>query len=247
MSRKIVTLLLFCILLGMALVHGQNESAAPATGKAVSADVTTGDIQYDAQGHVISKTTIKGISIKDTGTGGTLNPNYGVVPVKSVKSSPPSPSGTTPSPSIVGDGKITQIWQTIIGIGSLQFLFGTNADDQLCGFLRIIMAILVFTLLYLGLSAIPGLTRGTAIAIGILLSIVSVIFMPCSIFLAWGTAYATLIAFVVVFGPALAGGAFLLLTPTPNRKIAFLKLIVVLILMWLVAVIGTWAGVIGGQ
>ncbi len=246
MSRKIITLLLL-IVLGMAIVPGQNESISPATGKAASADVTTEPIQYDAQGHVISKTTIKGISIKNTGTGGNGNggftKDYKVV-------SPPRPSpfpSPSPSPPIDGGSQITIIWQTIIGIGSLQFLFSSNADDQLCGFLRIIMAILVFTLLYLGLSAIPGLTRGTAIAIGILLSIVSVIFMPCSIFLAWGTAYATLIAFVVVFGPALAGGAFLLLTPTPNRKIAFLKLMVVLILMWLVAVIGTWAGVIGGQ
>ncbi len=246
MSSKIVTLLLL-IVLGIALVHGENESTAPATGKAVSTDVINEDIKYDANGKVISKTTIKGISIKDTGTGGsgTLTKDYKVV-------SPPRPSPTpspspSPSPSIIGSVKITQIWQTILGIGSLQFLFGNNAEGQLCGFLRIVMFILVFTLLYLGLSLIPGLTRGVAVTIGVILSIVSVIFMPCSIFLAWGTAYATLIAFVVVFGPALAGGAFLLLTPTPNRKIAFLKLMVVLILMWLVAVIGTWAGVIGGQ
>ncbi len=246
MSQKVVALLLL-IVLGMALVYGQNESTAPATGKAVSAEVTNEDIQYDANGRIISKSTVKGISIKETGTGGTLNSDYGVVPVKSGKGSPPSPSGGTPSPSIIGGGKITQIWQTILGIGSLQFLFGNNAEGQLCGFLRIIMIILIFTLIYFGLSMIPGLTRGTAITLATILSIVSAVFMPCSIFLAWGTAYATLIAFVVVFGPALAGGAFLLMTPTPNRKIAFLKLAIVLILMWLVAVIGTWAGVIGGK
>ncbi len=248
MSSKIVTLLLL-IVLGMALVHGQNESTAPATGKAVSADVdvTNEDVQYDSRGQIISKTTIKGILIKDTGTGRSLHLNYGVVPVRSGKSSPPSPSGTTPSPSVIGGGKITEIWQIILGIGSLQFLFGNNAEGQLCGFLRIIMAILIFTLLYMGLSLIPGLTKGTAITIAIILSIVSAIFMPCPVLLAWGTTYATIVSFIVVFGPVLAGGMLLLGTPTPNRKIAFLKLIIVFILMWLVGVIGMWASTIGGQ
>ncbi len=242
MSQKVVALLLL-IVLGMALVYGQNGSTSPATGKAVSADVNTEDIQYDAQGHVISKTTVKGISIQETGSGydPSMDKSKGyTVPIRPGK-------GSVTSPPVEGGNQITVIWQTIMGIGSLQFLFGDNAEGQLCGFLRIIMAILIFTLLYMGLSLIPGLTKGTAITIAIILSIVSAIFMPCPVLLAWGTTYATIVAFFVVFGPVLAGGMLLLGTATPNRTIAFLKLVIVLILMWLVGVIGTWAGTIGGQ
>ncbi|MBI2103061.1 hypothetical protein HYT55_04430 [Candidatus Woesearchaeota archaeon] len=234
-------LLLFSVF--SAVAANESDSDSPATGQATYiTDVKDEPIQYDAEGNIISKTTIKGITIRETGSG--YDPNFDkskgyTTPIR--KTPGPSPRGPE---SETGVGKVIQ---GIIGVGSLTFLFGGNADSQLCGFLRILLAILVFTLLYLLLSMIPGLTRGIAITIGIILAIVVAVFTPCVVLLAWGTSYATLFAFVVVFGPVLAGLMLLLFTPTPNRRVALLKLMIVVILMWLVREISYWAMQIGGK
>ncbi|MBI2103062.1 hypothetical protein HYT55_04435 [Candidatus Woesearchaeota archaeon] len=133
----------------------------------------------------------------------------------------------------------------ILSVGSLSFL--GSPDNQFIGFIRILMAVLIFTLLYLGLSMIPGITRGIGITIGILLAIMVSVFMPADVLIAWGTSYATLFAFVIVFGPVIAGGAFLLLTPTPSRGAAGLKIVILFILWWLVAHIADWAHKLGSS
>ncbi len=147
----------------------------------------------------------------------------------------------SPSPTLEKDSIVNQI----LWVGSLTFLFGDSPDNEFIGFLRILMTVLIFTLVYLGLSAIPGLTRGVAITISIILSILVSVFFPASILLAWGTTYATLFAFVIVFGPILGVAALLIMSPTPNRGIAFLKLVAVMALWWTVFQIGTWAAKLG--
>ncbi|MBS3169133.1 hypothetical protein J4210_01490 [Candidatus Woesearchaeota archaeon] len=131
----------------------------------------------------------------------------------------------------------------IIGVGQLTFL--GSSDNQFVGFIRILMAILLFTLLYFLLSMIPGLTRGVGIAIGILLAILVSVFLPQDVLIAWGNSYATLFSFVIIFGPIIGLGAFLIFTPTPGRGVAFIKLVSVLALWWLVAHISTWAHELG--
>ncbi len=134
----------------------------------------------------------------------------------------------------------------VLGIGQLNFLFGGDSpDNQFIGFVRILLGVLVFTLIYLGLSMIPAFSRGVAIAIGIVLTVLVSIFIPATVLLAWGTTYATFFAFVVVFGPMIGMMMALLFTPTPNRPVAFLKLVVVLVLWWLVAHIAVWATRLG--
>ncbi len=147
----------------------------------------------------------------------------------------------SPSPSLDEDS----IFNKILWVGSLTFLFGESPDNEFIGFLRILMVVLVFTLIYLGLSMIPGLTRGVAITIGIVLSILVGVFFPKEILLAWGTTYATIFAFIIVFGPVVAVAAAFLMSPTPNRWWAALKLLGIGILWWLVYQIGTWAARIG--
>lgn len=132
---------------------------------------------------------------------------------------------------------------SVLDVGSLQFL--GSPDNQFIGFIRILMAVLIFTLLYLGLSMIPGISRGIGITIGILLAAMVSVFMPADVLLAWGTSYATLFAFVIVFGPVIGLGTLLIFTPTPNRATAFVKLVSVLALWWLVAHIATLANQLG--
>ncbi len=146
-----------------------------------------------------------------------------------------------PSPGLDEDS----IFNKILWVGSLTFLFGESPDNEFIGFLRILMTVLVFTLIYLGLSMIPGLTRGVAITIGIILSILVGVFFPASVLLAWGTTYATLFAFVIVFGPIIGVTALLVMSPTPSGKIALLKLASVVILWWLVYQFSTWAATLG--
>ncbi|MBI4152567.1 hypothetical protein HY495_02550 [Candidatus Woesearchaeota archaeon] len=226
MSRKNVTILLL-IIVTLSLVAAQNESISPATGKASSA----GEADDGFKKFLEDPSTIKGVTITDKGGGGAAPLEKPVFT---------SSSGKTPS-----DGE-NRFIRFIFGLGSLSFLFGGQAENQLCGFLRILLALLVFTILYFLASMIPGLTRGVAITISIILAILVAIFTPCVVLLAWGTSYATIFAFVVIFGPVLAGLALLLFTPTPNRRTAFLKLVSVLALMWLVYSISYWAKQLGG-
>ncbi|MBI4152566.1 hypothetical protein HY495_02545 [Candidatus Woesearchaeota archaeon] len=131
----------------------------------------------------------------------------------------------------------------IIGVGQLTFL--GSSDNQFVGFIRILMAILLFTILYFLLSMIPGLTRGVGIAIGILLAVLVSVFLPKDVLIAWGTSYATLFAFVIIFGPVIGLAVLLISTPTPGRVAALVKLASVLILWWLVAHISTWGHELG--
>jgi len=224
--RKKVLLVLL-IILTISLVAAQNESISPATGKASSA----GEANDGFKKFLDDPAKIKGVTITDKGGGGAA-------PLE--KPLFVSSSGKTPAD---GENKFIQF---IFWLGSLSFLFGGQAENQLCGFLRILLAFLVFTILYFLASMIPGLTRGVAITISIILAILVAVFTPCVVLLAWGTSYATIFAFVVIFGPVLAGLALLLFTPTPNRRTAFLKLVSVLALMWLVYSISFWAKQLGG-
>ncbi|MBI4151883.1 hypothetical protein HY496_02840 [Candidatus Woesearchaeota archaeon] len=133
----------------------------------------------------------------------------------------------------------------IISVGQLTFL--GSPDNQFVGFVRILMAVLVFSLIYLGLSMIPGMSRNIGITIAILLSILVSIFFPASILLAWGTAYASLFAFFIIFGPVIGLGAVLITTPTPNRGAALVKFATVIALWWVVAHIAEWAHLLGTQ
>lgn len=133
----------------------------------------------------------------------------------------------------------------ILDVGSLKFL-GVGADNQLIGFIRIVIGILVFAILYMGLSMIPNMNKTIAITIGILLAIITAIFFPKEILLMFGETYATIFALIIIGGPIIAIMALCFFTPTPNRAVAFIKFIVVCFVMWLIAKISVWAGKLGG-
>ncbi len=129
----------------------------------------------------------------------------------------------------------------ILGIGSLTFLLGDSADNKLIGFVRIAMGVIVFSLLYLGLSLIPGMSKNISITIGIVLAIITSVFMPGSVLAMFGETYAATFAFILIGAPLFGIGALLFATPTPNRVIAFAKFVGVCFLIWLFNNIGTWA------
>lgn len=129
----------------------------------------------------------------------------------------------------------------ILSIGSLEFLFGPNADNKFFGFVRIAYAIMIFSLLYLGLNAIPNMSRQTAITVGIILAIVSAVFTPTSLLAAFGTTYATLFALIFIVGP-IAGILYLLFaTPTPSRLVAGIKIVILSAVLLIVNEISHWA------
>ncbi|HLD80008.1 MAG TPA: hypothetical protein VJA18_05610 [Candidatus Nanoarchaeia archaeon] len=132
-----------------------------------------------------------------------------------------------------------QIWEKIVHIGTLGFLcksglFGTcNYEDNLVAFMRILVGILVFALLYVGASAIPGLSenRNVSIAVCIILAIMSVIFIPGSVLAGIGAAYATLIASVLIGAPIVGGLLLFRMIPGDTKGGVLLRIVVLFILL----------------
>ena len=130
---------------------------------------------------------------------------------------------------------------TVLEIGSLEFIFGSNADNKFIGFVRIAIAVLIFTIIYMGLSFIPNMSRNISIVIASVLAIVSSVFMPASVLSGFGGTYAVIFAFLIIGGPISGVGWLLFGTPTPGRFVAALKFLGVLLLMWLVDEVAHWA------
>jgi len=146
---------------------------------------------------------------------------------------------------LVGSGSalaldIGEIVGDVFSIGALEFLFGSGADSQFIGFMRIMLAILAFSILYMGLSLIPGMNRNTAVVVGIILSIISAVFTPASVLMAMGVTYGSLMSFIVIFGPLIGVLIILFVTPTPWWG-AIIKILVLLAMMWVVGEISFWA------
>ncbi|MBI4983464.1 hypothetical protein HZC32_02370 [Candidatus Woesearchaeota archaeon] len=142
---------------------------------------------------------------------------------------------------------IKNAWNTILDWGSLSFLFGTSVDNHLIGFLRILIGVLVFSLLFAASAVIPGISRNIAITICIILTIMTSIFFPASVLMMLGETYTTIFAFLILGAPLLGVGWLLFGTPTPSRGWAFAKFLGICLLIYLFAQISHWAGILGGM
>lgn len=131
------------------------------------------------------------------------------------------------SPNPGPSGK--EIWQKILWFGSLGFLGST--DDGLVSFMRILIFILVFALFFLGAGMIPGLGRNTAIVIAAVLAIISVMFIPASVLVGVGAAYATLTSVVLIGAPIVGGLALFRMIPGDTRGGIAVRCIVLLVLL----------------
>lgn len=145
---------------------------------------------------------------------------------------------------------LRQVWEGedgkggILGVGSLTFLLGNEADNKLIGFVRIAIGVAIFSLLYFGLIMIPGMSKNIAITLGVIFAIIPAVFMPASVLTMFGETWAAVFAFLFIGIPLVGIGALLFATPTPGRLVALLKFIGVCFLIWLFNEIGKWASVL---
>ncbi len=144
-----------------------------------------------------------------------------------------------------GNITIKPIWDKILSVGSLQFLGITSGGNALIAFMRILVAILVFALLFEA-SRLTGLSRNTGIVVAAILAIMSAIFIPGRILAGIGGAYATLIAFVLIGIPVIGGGYALIAIPGTSRGLILLRIAVILLLLWILISIKTHASSITG-
>lgn len=146
---------------------------------------------------------------------------------------------TEPGPSF-GD-----IWNKLLWFGSLGFL-GEN-EFGLVGFMRILLVVLVFALLYEG-SRVAGLSQNIGIVVSAILAIISVIFIPNAVLAGIGAAYATVVS-VILIGGIVFGGLWLFhLVPGQTRTQIFIRIVLLLILlMVLVSVKSHATDLLGSQ
>ena len=125
----------------------------------------------------------------------------------------------------------SDIWNTILNIGTLGFL--GSGEEGLVSLMRILIFILVFALLYLAASIVPGLNqnRNISIAVAAILSIISVIFIPSSVLIGVGAAYATLISVILIGAPIVGGLALFRMIPGETRGGIAVRCIVLLVLL----------------
>ncbi len=125
----------------------------------------------------------------------------------------------------------SDIWNTILNIGTLGFL--GSGEEGLVSLMRILIVILVFALLYLAASIVPGLNqnRNISIAVAAILSIMSVIFIPSSVLIGVGAAYATLISVILIGAPIVGGLALFRMIPGETRGGIAVRCIVLLVLL----------------
>lgn len=140
-----------------------------------------------------------------------------------------------------GNITLKPVWDKIIEAGQLKFL--GSSDNALVGFMRVLVAILVFALLFEA-SRLSGLSRNIGITVSIILAVMSAIFIPGNILAGIGGAYATVVAFMLLGVPVIGGFYALWRIPSTNRMWIALKIVVILLLLWILISIKTHASTI---
>lgn len=128
---------------------------------------------------------------------------------------------------------------TVIGIGRLEFL-GMGGESIISGFMRVAILIIVFALLY-EVIGFTGISRNVRIAISGVLSVISAVFMPGSILVAIGGAYATAVAFVLLGALVFGGGYALYRIPATGAGARVLRLVIIVVLIWILIMVKSHA------
>lgn len=128
-------------------------------------------------------------------------------------------------------GTSTTFKDVVYDIGTLQFLGVTSGENTLVGFLRILIAVLIFVILYE--VAHLFLTPNTAVAIAAILAIGSVIFIPGQILAGIFGAYATLFSLIFIGAPVVGGLWAIWRIPGTTRGGLALRALILLILLWI--------------
>jgi hypothetical protein len=133
--------------------------------------------------------------------------------------------------STAGPTSASDIWNNILFIGSLGFLTNSITDGPMVGFMRIAIFILVFTLLYEGSRFLDFLGRNSRIVIALILSLISVIFIPGNILAGIGAAYGTLVAFVLLGSVILGIGWAYMSIPATSLGYRLIRIAILVILL----------------
>lgn len=137
---------------------------------------------------------------------------------------------------LVAAGPLQNIGNTIIGIGGLSFL---NSSGAVIAFTRILIGTLVFTIFFASLTVVlteqRGFTRNQNMVIALVLAIISAIFLPAQVILGIGAGFGTLVGVALIALPVIAILSVFLMTPSDTRAELFIKFVVSLILLWVLA------------
>ncbi len=124
-------------------------------------------------------------------------------------------------------------------IGTLSFLGGgdhSSAHDPLIGLLRLLVGILVFAILF-ELSRVAGLGRNVAIAICIIIAILSVVMIPETILVTISSTYGFLVSFVLI-GVPIAGCLYAFFRiPANTVPFMVIRLVLLFLALWLLILV----------
>ncbi len=120
------------------------------------------------------------------------------------------------------------IWDKLLWFGTLGFL--GNNEDSLVGFMRILIVILVFALLYEGVK-VTGISHNSGIAVALVLAIMSGMFIPGAVLAGIGAAYATIISVIFIAAPIVGGLLAFRMIPADKPSYIILRIIVLLLLL----------------
>ncbi len=135
---------------------------------------------------------------------------------------------------------LKEIWEKIIWVGTLGFLGTQFGPETPVGFMRLMVFILVFALLFEG-SRLLGLQRNTQITVSLVLSIIATVFMPKGVLAGIGVAYGTVVSFFLIGVPVFAGLYVIYLLPSTNRWLIGIKVAIIGLLLALLIIIKNFA------
>lgn len=156
-------------------------------------------------------------------------------------------------------GTLGNVWQRILGIGSLDFI-GVSAGQGVVALTRILIWLLMFTVFFATITALGAaskassakgiavfgfFSRGQAGVVAAVVATIAAIFLPPDVLLATGTGWATAVALLLIGGPIVGLAYLLYKIPGPGedtKATVFVKLIICLLLYWILSAMRGYVG-----
>lgn len=150
-------------------------------------------------------------------------------------------TSTSSSSSIDVMDTLENVWDAVLDIGMLKFL-KISSENALSGFMRLMIGILVFTLIFEATRLLGDYAnRNARVVVAVIISIISVIFMPKKILLAIGSTYSIIVSIIMIGVPVAAGFYALYRIPSDNRWQVGMKVFILGILLWIMFVVRDYA------
>tara|TARA_Y100000310_G_scaffold345611_2_gene467301 strand:+ start:6510 stop:7034 length:525 start_codon:yes stop_codon:yes gene_type:complete len=147
-------------------------------------------------------------------------------------------------------GRIQGLFQTMVEIGSLNFL-GVPNGSMIVMFVRVLIGILVFTILFalssfMGTKNMPWMKRNHAVVVSACIALITMIFLPVQVLLAAGGGFGVAVGMGLVAAPIVAIVVMIMKLPgetgVDDRTSIFLKLLLCCILFWVLTAMSYHVG-----